>query len=303
ELRERGVNLGTVQAYYAQHFPEGPAHKPGERWETLHYPFEIAALASRATGLVSGRLAVKTAVIPNLEAEAKTVSTSTVTEVASIIEAESLEITPRFLDLDAPDSRTGKTRRQLMLEYRRQHEGREARDTTIDPRMIVLHHTATADLDSALEIFQNVTLEGRPDIEKGGRVNVSAHYLIDQNGDVYQLLSDEEMARHIVGLNHVAIGIEMVGGDEDATTHDVRTPLTPAQIDAAARLVRHLKRLHPKISHLIGHGDYGAMKGHLYFREQVADYWSEKKDPAPEVMTAVRGHEAVADLKIKGSVD
>ena len=47
---------------------------------------------------------------------------------------------------------------------------------------------------------------------RGGRVNVSAHYLVARNGTIYRLMPDNWMARHCIGLNYDSIGIENVGG-------------------------------------------------------------------------------------------
>ncbi|MDA4805622.1 N-acetylmuramoyl-L-alanine amidase, partial [Enterobacter hormaechei] len=65
---------------------------------------------------------------------------------------------------------------------------------------------------------------------------VSAHYLVDRDGTVYQLLPDTFFARHIIGLNYMAIGVENVGGPD--------APLTEAQGKANAALVKYLCSRH-----------------------------------------------------------
>ena len=52
------------------------------------------------------------------------------------------------------------------------------------------------------------------------------------------------MARHVIGLNHCAIGIENVGGTID-------TPLTKKQLKANIKLVNYLKQQYPKIDYSI----------------------------------------------------
>jgi N-acetylmuramoyl-L-alanine amidase len=87
-------------------------------------------------------------------------------------------------------------------------------------RMVVLHCTE-ASLDSTLKEFQN----------SSGR-QVSAHYVIDRNGDIYQMVDDSERANHCRGANQNSIGIEHVGKETDT--------LTPAQAKASASMVRWL---------------------------------------------------------------
>ena len=88
--------------------------------------------------------------------------------------------------------------------------------------MVVLHCTE-ASLKSTLDTFQ----DGDPD----GR-QVSAHYVVDRNGDIFQMVSDSDRANHCKGANQTSVGIEHVGSDSDA--------LAPAQSDASASLVRWL---------------------------------------------------------------
>jgi uncharacterized protein YgiM (DUF1202 family) len=60
----------------------------------------------------------------------------------------------------------------------------------------------------------------------------SAHYVIDRNGDIYQLVADSERANHCKGANETSIGIEHVGGIQDK--------LAPDQAAASATLIRWL---------------------------------------------------------------
>jgi N-acetyl-anhydromuramyl-L-alanine amidase AmpD len=86
--------------------------------------------------------------------------------------------------------------------------------------MIVVHCTE-ASLKSTLDTFTN----------PGGR-QVSAHYVIDRNGDIYQMVRDTERANHCRGANQNSIGIEHVGTEEQA--------LASAQAKASADLLRWL---------------------------------------------------------------
>jgi N-acetylmuramoyl-L-alanine amidase len=87
-------------------------------------------------------------------------------------------------------------------------------------QMVVLHCTE-ASLDSTIKEFKSS--DGR---------QVSAHYVIDRNGDIYQMVSDSDRANHCRGANQNSIGIEHVGKDSDS--------LAAAQAKSSARLVRWL---------------------------------------------------------------
>lgn len=89
---------------------------------------------------------------------------------------------------------------------------------------IVLHCTEGS-LASALAEFQ------RNDSRK-----VSAHYVIDRNGDIYQMVNDADCANHCMGANAGSIGIEHVGGETDA--------LAAPQAAASAALIRWLLQEH-----------------------------------------------------------
>lgn len=175
-------------------------------------------------------------------------------------------------------------RRELTVAYLRAHVDPERTDATLEPKAIVLHWTAVNDLEQSWAIFAPEELQGRPDIDDAGRVNVSAHFLVDRDGTIYRLMPDDLVARHVIGLNQVAIGVENVGVDS----------LTEAQLAANIALVRHLRATHPGITHLLGHLEYQQMEGHPYFQEIDPDYRTTKVDPGADFMTAVRT--AVADL-------
>ena len=50
-----------------------------------------------------------------------------------------------------------------------------------------------------------------PDSELHELPGTCAHFVIDTDGTIYQLVSTSIMCRHTVGLNYTAIGIEHVG--------------------------------------------------------------------------------------------
>ena len=89
---------------------------------------------------------------------------------------------------------------------------------------IVLHCTEGS-LAGALSEFQ------KTDSRK-----VSAHYVIDRNGDIYQMVNDTDCANHCMGANAGSIGIEHVGSETDS--------LAPPQAAASAALIRWLLQEH-----------------------------------------------------------
>jgi len=89
---------------------------------------------------------------------------------------------------------------------------------------IVLHCTEGS-LASALAEFQ------KTDSRK-----VSAHYVIDRNGDIYQMVNDSDCANHCMGANAGSIGIEHVGSETDS--------LAPPQAAASGALIRWLLQEH-----------------------------------------------------------
>src|SRR5678816_2300793 len=97
-------------------------------------------------------------------------------------------------------------REALTVAYRRAHQDPAAADSRIDPHVIVLHYTGGSSWKATWRYFDGTRLEtGRAALRKGGEVNVSAHFLVDRDGTIYRLLPETTMARHCIGLNHVAI--------------------------------------------------------------------------------------------------
>ena len=181
----------------------------------------------------------------------------------------------------------------MTLDYIRERYGLAPADIGITPRIIVLHWTAIESLEESFRAFDRESLAGRPDLAGSGDVNVSIHFLVDTDGTIYRLMPETWMARHVIGLNYDAIGVENVGtGGPDGDT------LTPAQVEANIRLVRYLARKYPTIEYLIGHHEYTAFEGHPLWRELDPGYRTAKIDPGDRFMRAVRA--GVADLELRG---
>ena len=174
-----------------------------------------------------------------------------------------------------------KERIQLTLEYIRKHYSPDAQDITITPQAIVLHYTAINAFDSTWNYFSHTRIEAaRPELQREGELNVSAQFVVDRDGTVYRLMPETWMARHCIGLNRVAIGVENVG-DAD------KYPLTDRQVEADAALVRYLAGKY-SISYLLGHHEYRRMEKTPLFVELVPGYRTAKSDPGDDFMRRVR---------------
>lgn len=200
---------------------------------------------------------------------------------------------PAIVDRPIPFSqqRVGMTR-----SYIREHYGLEVPDIRIEPRIVVLHWTAIPTLEGSYNAFRGETLPGaRADLAGAGQVNVSTQFLVDRDGTIYRLMPEDWMARHVIGLNYNAIGVENVGGTGG------KEDLTEAQVAANIHLVRYLSRKYPGIQYLIGHSEYREFEGHPLWRERDAGYRTAKTDPGPRFMGAVRA--GVQGLGLKGPED
>ena len=181
-------------------------------------------------------------------------------------------------------------RKILTLEYLQNRYGLEQDSPKIEPKMIVLHWTVIPTFEKSFEAFDPVTLPNwRPDIKNVSGLNVSSQFMVDRDGTIYQLLPETTMARHVIGLNHCAIGVENVGGTEEL-------PLTKAQLKSNIWLVKYLKDKYD-IDYLIGHYEYTLFENHPLWLEIDEGYRTVKTDPGPEFMANVR--KAVKNLDFK----
>ncbi|HCU07061.1 MAG TPA: hypothetical protein DIC42_05745 [Holosporales bacterium] len=122
-------------------------------------------------------------------------------------------------------------------------------DRPCDVTHIVLHYT---DLPSAADSIA---------ILCDGERKVSAHYLIDYDGSIYNLVPDEKRAWHagvstwqgIDNVNDYSIGIEIQNKGHSITPAE---PYTPLQMQALVELLTYLTRLYNiKPYNIIGHSD------------------------------------------------
>jgi len=181
-------------------------------------------------------------------------------------------------------------RTRLSLDYMREHYGLEAATPGIEPCMIVAHWTAIPTFEGSYRAFYESRLpSSRTGIQNASALNVSVPYLIDQDGTIYQLMPDTLFARHVIGLNHCAIGIENVGNGGDH-------PLTEAQFEANKALVRYLAEKYD-IDYVIGHHEYQRFRDHPLWLEKDPNYLTEKSDPGDAFMERLRGE--LSDLNLQ----
>jgi len=140
--------------------------------------------------------------------------------------------------------------------YARRHYG-SGHARLIDPKVVVIHYTATPDYASAFNTF---AADVR-DPELGEPPGTCAHFIVDRDGTIHQLVRLKWICRHTVGLNDSAIGIEHVG-ESDAEVLDDR-----AQRRASLRLTRWLQdRYGIARADVIGHAE---SLGSPYHHERV----------------------------------
>ena len=199
---------------------------------------------------------------------------------------------PALEIIDRP-IRLGTERMELTRDYIRKHYGLEVDDATIVPRAIVIHWTGTRGLKGTWRAFNRVRIRrARRHLQRGGAVNVSAHFLVARDGTIYRLMPETWMARHAIGLNYDAIGIENMGGGK-------KVPLTAKQLQANISLVRYLTARHGGIRYLIGHMEWRKVQNLPIFRELDPTYRNAKADPGPRFMKSLR--HGVKDLGLLGA--
>ena len=128
------------------------------------------------------------------------------------------------------------------------------------PRVIVEHYTASDSFSSAWSTFARDV----PDAELHELPGTCAHFVIDRDGTIYQLVSLTTICRHTVGLNWTAIGIEHVG------TSDASVLQNAKQMAASLRLTLWLAhRFGISLPNVIGHNESLTSR---YRRERYAPW-------------------------------
>ena len=141
----------------------------------------------------------------------------------------------------------GSVRKAQTVAYTRRHYGSFFTPTwrLVHPHVIVIHYTESS-YSSAFNTFANDV----PDSELHELPATSAHFIIDSDGTIHQLVSIGTIARHTVGLNWTALGIEHVGYSDGQVLGDA------AQMRSSLHLVQWLRcRFHIPVGDVIGHAE------------------------------------------------
>ncbi len=127
-------------------------------------------------------------------------------------------------------------------------EPRVAVDNTLCIRHLILHYTGMRSRDDALDRL----------CDKAS--HVSAHYLIDEDGQIYRMVEEDKRAWHAGvsywrgerDINTTSIGIELVNPGHE---HGYR-PFPYAQINALIPLAQDIVKRHQiRPDHVLGHSD------------------------------------------------
>lgn len=166
-------------------------------------------------------------------------------------------------------------RDELIDEYTLKHYGKICHE--IVPQAVVVHWTAFGTLESVWKFFYAEEMD-----DDEGKLNVASQFIVDRDGTIWRLMPETNFARHIIGYNHCAIGIENVGG------YDGREDLTEAQLAANVQLIKYLHAKYPTIEYVFGHYQQDVARASGLYVELVPDYYAIKTDPGKIFMHGLR---------------
>jgi len=124
-------------------------------------------------------------------------------------------------------------------------------DRTLPVSLLILHYTGMATGEVALERMRD------PDAK------VSAHYMVETDGRIFQLVDEDKRAWHAgvaewqgeTNINSNSIGIEIVNGGHDHPNADGSLPDFPdMQINAVIALSKDIMKRHGELI-VLGHSD------------------------------------------------
>lgn len=138
-----------------------------------------------------------------------------------------------------------KKRKREMAAYSKRHYG-HYKWRLRNPKLVVIHYAVAGSIGAIYNTFA----PDNPDPEFGELPGVCSHYAVGAGGGTVKFVPPSTRCRHVVGLNHVAIGIEHVGfSDSDVLNR-------PAQLNASLRLSQWLRcRFGIPVSGVIGHNE------------------------------------------------
>ena len=98
-----------------------------------------------------------------------------------------------------------------------------------------------------------------------------------------------QFARHTIGLNYCAIGIENIGGSKQPNRSTGRSQCKADPLPYQKYAIQYL----------IGHSEYGAFRNSSLWKEKNPNYFTEKYDPGAGFMQKVRTK--IRDLHLKST--
>jgi N-acetylmuramoyl-L-alanine amidase len=160
-------------------------------------------------------------------------------------------------------------RKREMAAYSKDHYG-QYKWRLNDPKLIVIHYAEAGSISAIYNTFRPDT----PDVEFHQLPGVCSHYAVAASGAVYKFVPPTIRCRHVVGLNHVAIGVEHVGfSDQDILNR-------PAQLNGSLQFVQWLRcRYGLPVTQVIGHNE--SLSSPFYkeldprFRGQTHQDWNK----------------------------
>ncbi len=137
----------------------------------------------------------------------------------------------------------GARRKRQMARYSKRHYGHRTYELT-DPKVIVEHYTDGTTFQGAWNTFASNALH------LGEKPGTCAHFIIDTDGTIYQLVRLRIRCRHVIGLNQTSVGIEDVG------TSDGQILRNDAMMRSSLRLTLWLmQRYGINVGNVIGHAE------------------------------------------------
>lgn len=146
--------------------------------------------------------------------------------------------------------------------------------------MVVLHYTGMRSAEEALERMCDA------------KAKVSAHYMIDEDGTVTQMVPEDKRAWHagksywrgITDVNSASVGIELVNPGHEWGYR----PFTDAQMEALVPLLAAIIQRHKiAVANVVGHSDIAPARkddpGELFEWEMLARYKLALPTPKPRI--------------------
>ena len=170
----------------------------------------------------------------------------------------------------------GTTRKREMAAYSKRHYGK-AEWRLRDPKLIVLHSAEAPTFSSVFNTFaENESLFGQ-------LPGVCSHFVVGSHGATVQLVSLRIRCRHVIGLNHVAVGIEHVGYGSAAVLKQKK------QFRASLELTQRLRCLFGiPVRDVIGHNE--SLRSRFYRERDHSQRGQTSSDFPRRVMKVYRRH-------------